>query len=261
MLLATRLVSGSDGLGRQTRSLWRGLKCNIADSRRAARTHEGRLGPCSSIRAGRREKLRLDRNPGGFKQGCPCIHEPPSPRVERTRRPSGPQIGRKPFRENYRRRSNRNAQLETLNERESRGISLSRAITRCRRLCGRQVSAGATTAIEQTTQTLPRAAGGRYVHLNLLWVRACLEEDRYSLKITAGTRRFKSFRPMARSPAFAHRCFPGERTNRNPRTSPFRTAAPPPRFGPRFRDPPTGLLRPERPELGCPYPPDPGRSR
>lgn len=88
------------------------------------------------------------------------------------------------------------AQLETLNERESRGINLCRAITRCRRLCGRQFSAGTTIAIEQTTQTLPRAAGGRYVHLNLLWVRACIEEDRYSFKITADAPCFKSFRDI-----------------------------------------------------------------
>ena len=96
---------------------------------------------------------------------------------------------------------------------------------------------------------------------NLLWVRACLEEDRYGYKITEGAPRFKSFPQIARSPAILHTCASRRMINRSPRTSPFRTAAPPPRCGPRFRDPTTGILRPERPEFSRPCAPDPERNR
>ena len=164
---------------------------------------------------------------------------------------------RMPFREDYRRRSTGDT-----NERKSRGIRLCRAITRWRRLCWRKVSAGATTAIEHTTQTLPRASGGRYVHLKppsgegMFGGRSVQSQD--NRRCTA----LQVFSTDCAKPGLlAHLCFPGEWFNRSPRTSPFRTAVPPPRCGPRFRDPPTGLLRPDRPELIRPCSPGPGRSR
>ena len=161
-----------------------------------------------------------------------------------------------PFREDYRRRSTRNA-----NERKFRGIRLYRAITRWRPLCGKQISAGATTAIEHTTQTLPRASGGRYVHL-----KPPLGEDMFGGRSiqSQDKRRHTALQVFstdcAKPGLFAHLCFPGQWINRPPRTSPCRTAAPPPRCGPRFRDPPNGLLRPDRPESGRPCPPDPERN-